>query len=512
MRQLEEQLQTITQELKALKEQMRAQQEAAARAAESARAAEAAAAAPRATDAAAVERAQKEAEAAQATATEAREKAAALEQQMQNTGLVRSPDGVGWQDPQGRWSVRPNGRVQLDYRNFEEPIVADTFSIRRARLGLTATWMTDYLVRLEAEYSAGNTANSTSSLTATYAYLQLSQLRPYAVFVFGQSKPQFGLENTGSASFTDFLERGFTQSLIQTLNYDRGIMVNGTPFVRGFNYGVSFTNGTGLNADNRQANAQDIKADGLMFTARVTENFAALLNQPNSVIHLGANYKTGDAANSSATPYSAASAQTEARGVTFFTPQPFSGVGVNANNISRQFQAYELALSHGPVKLQGEYWQVNYSGRQFSPAPAGPYDLDITAYYLDLMWMITGESYADIYSNGIFGRMRPRNNFDWKNRTWGAWEVGFRYSEFDASDFALLPSISPGRLATVQTLPVTVGTNQAHAYTLGVKWLLNPYTRFMLNYVQTEFETPITSAGFTTDVEKAITLRAQFDF
>jgi hypothetical protein len=33
-----------------------------------------------------------------------------------------------------------------------------------------------------------------------------------------------------------------------------------------------------------------------------------------------------------------------------------------------------------------------------------------------------------------------------------------------------------------------------------------------VNYVQTNFDTPVTANGETTDSEKAITLRAQFDF
>jgi phosphate-selective porin OprO/OprP len=57
-----------------------------------------------------------------------------------------------------------------------------------------------------------------------------------------------------------------------------------------------------------------------------------------------------------------------------------------------------------------------------------------------------------------------------------------------------------------------VGTNKAQAYTLGLKWLPNAYTRFMLNYVHTDFDTPIVAGDVTTDEEHAITLRGQIDF
>jgi phosphate-selective porin OprO/OprP len=496
IRRLEEQLRILSEELQSLKQEVAERQAVPAAAG---------------AESEAVERAQAEAAAAAAAAAEAKEKATALEQRMDSTGLVKVPDGIGWRDSRGRWGLTLNGRLQLDYRSFEDDLVADTFSIRRARLGATATYLDDYLVRIEGEYASGNASTGSSTTTATHVYGQVSWFKPYAVVRLGQSKPQFGLENTASANFSDFQERGLTQSLLQTLNYDRGVMIDGTPFA-GFNYGLSFTNGTGLNTDARQASEQDIEGDGLTITARVTQDFAQLFERPEMVLHVGANYKTGEVVNSQRTPYTAATGQTEGRGVTFFTPQAFNSGTGDADNVDRVLQAYEVALAYGPVKLQGEYWTVDYQGERRLPAPEADLDVDIDSYYVNLMWMITGEAYADSYKGGQFGRIRPRNNFSWKDGTLGAWELGLRYSEFDAGDFELLPSTEPARLATTQTAPVTVGTNQAQAYTIGLKWILNPYTRFMLNYVHTEFDTDITAADVTTDHETAITLRGQFDF
>ena len=117
------------------------------------------------------------------------------------------------------------------------------------------------------------------------------------------------------------------------------------------------------------------------------------------------------------------------------------------------------------MKLQGEFWKVNYSGTRNAPTPVTPYDLDLTAYYLELLWMVTGEDFADWYRDGQFGRIRPRNNFNWKDRTWGAWQVGLRYSSFDGSDFSSTAPANAGRLATAA--PTTVSANQANAWTRG---------------------------------------------
>ena len=70
-----------------------------------------------------------------------------------------------------------------------------------------------------------------------------------------------------------------------------------------------------------------------------------------------------------------------------------------------------------------------------------------------------------------------------------------------------------GRLGTSSSFPnITQGTNKADAYSLGLKWLPNYYTRFMVNLIHTEFDTPVTVNGQNTTYENAITLRAQVDF
>jgi phosphate-selective porin OprO/OprP len=88
--------------------------------------------------------------------------------------------------------------------------------------------------------------------------------------------------------------------------------------------------------------------------------------------------------------------------------------------------------------------------------------------------------------------------------------VGARYSEFDGKDFSLTAPSRAGRLAT--NAPTTTPTNQASAWTLGLTWVPNSYTRFLLNYVHTDFDTPITVNGVTTDHEDALVFRGQIDF
>ncbi len=50
-----------------------------------------------------------------------------------------------------------------------------------------------------------------------------------------------------------------------------------------------------------------------------------------------------------------------------------------------------------------------------------------------MMWNVTGEPFAGMYKEGMFGRLKPSNNFG--DKGWGALQVGLRYSKFGASDF-----------------------------------------------------------------------------
>ncbi len=59
---------------------------------------------------------------------------------------------------------------------------------------------------------------------------------------------------------------------------------------------------------------------------------------------------------------------------------------------------------------------------------------------------------------------------------------------------------------------VTTSTNRANAWTAQVKWIQNVYTRVLLDYVHTEFDTPVVSYGVPYDHEDAYMMRFQVDF
>lgn len=350
-------------------------------------------------------------------------------------------------------------------------------------------------------------------LTKTQHLANLWRCWKEANIRLGQFKPFFGLERPASTNFTDFTELSLATNngTIFNSTYDRGLMVFGDP-IPGVNYGVYVVNGTGMNSNDLN-NQKDTGG-------RMNANLAQWMALKNTVLHVGASASTGNLGFSTSNNLGLISQQTEGLGVKFFSTTNGMHAGTDRKRLG-----FETALAVGPVKLQSEYIHANFDGKWDSGGKTYDYDNDINNWYADLNWLVTGENYADSYKSGLFGRIVPKNNFDFGKGGWGAIELGLRYSKFDGSDFANKPAGSSvnmlantaGANGCSAKNPAAVSTNtcytsQADAWTAGVKWILTPNARILLNYIHTRFDTPVTYNGQTNDHENDVVLRTQFDF
>jgi phosphate-selective porin OprO/OprP len=405
-------------------------------------------------------------------------------------------DGIVFESGDKQHKMSINGRAQLDFRSFSNEVTsnqAETFDIRRAYLSAKGSFYDTYDFEL--------TENSGDLL---YAYFNVRWWEQ-AQFKLGQFKQPFSMEELGSSRFLNFTERSFVTQLVPAV--DRGAQIHGTPF-KGVTYALGVFNGVGINRG-QNANDTSIDADGKSVTGRATVNIAELMDQKDAVYHLGAAYSD----TSDNHDVNAFAIRTEGRGSNVFQSTAPGAVGATNKGYDLKRTGLEGAVAYGPVKFQTEWIKAEFepdgNNRLVAGAPVGQ-EKDITAWYAAVNWMITGESYADVYKGGLFGgRMKPKNNFDPKAGKWGAgaWEIGARYSKLDASDFSL----------GAETADVFNGTNEngkfneADAWTLGLKWIPSPNVRFLANYVTTDMDCV---KGFvcTEDKEKAVNLRAQIDF
>ena len=398
-------------------------------------------------------------------------------------------DGFLFESGDGRHAFSVNGRIQGDYRAFEKSTAANTFDVRRAYLGAKGKVYDDITFNVTGDFaqSSGNVGSGSGAVQLAEGYVNFGWIK-WAQFRVGQFQMPFSLEKITSDLFNNFQERNIGD--VMSPDKLRGVMVHGSP-TTGLYYGVGVTNGNGA----KNTNDTNTVVDGKEAVGRLAVNIAQMLDNKNSIYHLGVSY-----AETSMAPGAAFSGRTEARGITFFTPNAFTG-----SNVERKQAGLETALAYGPVKLQAESITTNYKG---TLTGGTDYDQDIKAYYASINWLVTGEKFADAYTNGVFGRIKPNSNFTTGGGT-GAWEVGVRFSQWSASDFAGAPgSVAAGGFDSARF------TSKAKATTVGLKWITNPNTRILLNYIDTKFDTPvlISAAQGSVDSEKALTLRAQFDF
>ena len=77
--------------------------------------------------------------------------------------------------------------------------------------------------------------------------------------------------------------------------------------------------------------------------------------------------------------------------------------------------------------------------------------------------LFTGESRPYDRTEGRFGRVLPRHNFNWGKGGWGAWELAGRYSLVNLNS----ADVHGGRLSMLMA---------------GVNWYLHPHVKWRFNY------------------------------
>ena len=390
-----------------------------------------------------------------------------------NDGSV-TENGIGLKSKDGNNTVQLTGRLHMDYRQYSPDYgtgqttdsYQNTAEARRARFGIRGQFAKDFKYQLLANFGASDGFSSTSS-TADEMWVNWAA-NPEMQFQFGLFKMPFSLEQMTSSNNLDFMERSLVGQNDSELipAKETGFMLHGIP-KPGLTYALALSRGK----SNKSA-----EFDGFDYIGRVTTNIAELTGSKAYTAHLGAAYSTGEI-KSGVIPVSG---RTESRMQSaWFTGSALSGA------TTRTRQGLEAAFAYNAFKVQGEHFQFNYD-------PATGNDQKINGYYVQAVYNLTGESHA--YKDGAFGWIKPINSIDKGGR--GAWQVGVRMSEFDASDI----TVATGK------------ANRATAMTYGVTWFATDNLRFMLNYVDTKFDALVGSSGSRVNGERAVMFRSQLSF
>ena len=136
------------------------------------------------------------------------------------------------------------------------------------------------------------------------------------------------------------------------------------------------------------------------------------------------------------------------------TGRPFETNKFKTDDIDQM--GLELAYVTGPFSLQGEYMSV-----ESDAAMADSSDIDMTGFYAQAAYTLTGETRGYKASSGAFKAIKPKGEM-------GAWELVARYEDADVDVKA------HGVEASVERM------------VLGVNWYVNKNVKMMLNYVDAE--------------------------
>lgn len=377
-------------------------------------------------------------------------------------------------------SVDVTGLFQLDTGYYRQSVnnratlgdIDDGLGFRRMRLAAKGSVAENasYIVELDLAQSQARVVDT---------WLQ-TKMAHGGTLRIGRFRQPFGMAELTSVRELPFLER----PLLFTLGPFRqtGIMLSGTTPDQGRTWAVS---GFRYPSDNFGNVFSD--TDGYGVASRLTTVPWAC--GPNQLWHLGVGYSYATPGHSVVQFVSSNElflGNNPNQGPAGLSVLPIVGVPpfVNTGPLAAdgvQFVNLESALAWGRLAFQSEWrlTQVDQSGTGAVTFPGA---------YVQLRYMLTGETIPYSRSAGTFGRVIPMCDAG-SQEGWGAWELLFRASHLDLID----TGINGRRLTDL---------------TLGCNWYWNQYTKLQFNWIHSSLD----DVGLGNSAADAFAIRAQLDF
>ena len=389
-------------------------------------------------------------------------------------------DPAGWdgthfflQTPDGNFTFQPYGYVQADYRLYTgDGVPADTFTIRRARLGFQGKLDKYY------EFAFLTDIADTSSTLLRDAYVNINYWRELQ-FTIGQFIEPFGQE---AASFSianvDYVERGLTSLLYPSANgafRSPGAMVHGDLSGGVLSYWLGAFNGKGLLAANTTNQPEII--------ARVRSY--PLKNSDNDWLRgLAVGGAIGFGRSRALSNELSFSGFTPERAFAFFPQLPINGPIFRYN--------LEGTLTAGPAALRAEYDELHQNRDALDVGFADLPQIKARGFNIGATWLLTGEK-------------RPENapvkaNAPLFRGGFGAWELKARYSYLWAKADGDPANGFPGYQNSVDEISG------------GVNWYLTSTIRYTFDVDVYRNRDAATVGGATPQTFVVILQRMQFRF
>lgn len=296
----------------------------------------------------------------------------------------------------------------------------------------------------------------------------------------GQFKPFRSMEELTSSNEILMMERPYSSA---------SSLYGGSArqFQMGVGYKTLFSLGSlGVSVYNLHAIGQ-AASEGMGTSSRLT---LLPVDADGTTVHLGLVYgvdnfnRTGTGTAGLATGGPSAASLAGRSSTNQVTGLSSVSLGATDNGESQTTYSVEAAATFGPGFIQAEYAKST-----LGEDDAGFDDREVTSYYAQGSFFITGETKPYKKDRGTYGSPKPLSEA-------GAWEITGRY------DFIQSPDLT-GVTGKPEVTQVTVGLN----------WYANPNVRIMLNYSMGDEETTNTTTNATRERElDAIGLRTQLSF
>jgi len=370
----------------------------------------------------------------------------------------------------GKPSVKVGGRIMMDWAAFDQNEASrnqagdmkNGTEFRRARLFLSggAFDVVDYKIQFDfaekenVRNSGGTGTTRLEQIDFKDVYITVNELPLLGHVRVGHFKMPLGLEQLTSSKYITFMER--------SLPVDQGFEGRRTGLMAfDHNDAESSTWAIGAFVTQIPENPPIFQNDGGGVSLSMRYTYLPWYDEGSGgrgLLHTGIAYNYGDVANGR-------SVRVRQR------PESHLALRVvdtgNLDVPDFQYLGLETAFVYGPFSAQAEY-------NNFWLDRTGDPSAHFQGAYGYVSYFLTGENRVYKRTSGTFDRVKPHENF-FRVRDAdgdvqmgkGAWEVAYRYSFLDLND------------------DVIIG-GYVRDHTVGLNWYLNPYTRLMFNYVNSQ--------------------------